>query len=258
MNNASLAMLKDCKKQIESQFNNLELLINKYSISKELSEKKAIEKSFDIDLRSIRDNIDVMKIELSNLGSEDHEEEYRNTIKSFKTSYENISSKIREAKLSKYKGTNILDNEPTDNKTKPKNIDQMNAQEAFDHGDMILNKGDEAINRMLKRLTETKDVSNNIKVDLIKQREQLEKTQTNLREIDYSLDRATKTLKTMLRSIATDKIVMGLILIIVLAIIAIIIVAAVGGDDKGNFNVPHDWIVSKPTNSNTAETTSSN
>ena len=191
-----------------------------------------------------------MKIEISNLGNEEQEDEYRNVIKSFKATYENISSRIREVKSNKSKELN-LDNILENPDAKTKTVDQMNAQEVFDHGDKILDEGDAAINRMLKKLTETKDVSNNIKVNLVTQREQLEKTQKNLKEIDYSLDRAAKTLKTMLRNIATDKIVMGLILIIVLAIIAIIIVAAVGGDPEGNFNVPHDWIVKKPNNSTT-------
>jgi len=68
--------------------------------------------------------------------------------------------------------------------------------------------------------------------------------------MDYSLDRANKTLKTMAKRYATDKLILFLIVVICLAIIAIIIVAAVGGDKDKKFNVPHDIFSSnKKTNS---------
>lgn len=238
--NASLAMMKDNQKHIEGILKKMEASIEKYKSTSELSDKKQMEKTFEMDKKSIKDTIEIMKMDLHSLGNEDQEEEYRNVLSGFKVKYDRLCTEMDKAKANK--ALNV-----DDIKIEKFNADEANVQQVMDRGDQVLDEGDDAIKRMLKKLSETKDVSNNIKVNLVKQREQLENTQRNLKEIDYSLDRANKTLKTMLKTIATDKIVLGLIVVIVLAIIAIIIVAAVGGDPQGNFNVPHDWIVKQPT-----------
>lgn len=246
--NTGVAILKDNKKQIESTFKKIEAGIEKCSKTNEASDRKNIIRSLEMDLRSIKDVIDTMKMEINSLNNEDLEQEYKNYLRGYRVEYDKHETEIK--KLKEQRAIDLDDIRVMD-KMK---IEEATAQQLMDRGDQVIGEGDDAISRMLKKLTETKDVSNQIKVNLVKQREQLEATQKNLKEIDYSLDRATKTLKTMLRSYATDKIVLGLIVIIVLAIIAIVIVAAVGGDKTNMFNVPHDWFVNAPANT-TASTT---
>lgn len=236
----SLALLKDNKKQADRTIFKIKTALPKLK-SAERSDRKAIEQRITMDIRTVKGIIETMDMEVNRLQSEQYEREYRDIISVFKSDLKSLSEELRVIKSSG--GIQMEDIEVNE-----KRVEDMNAQEAMDKIDEILNEDDQAIDRMLRRLKETKTVANDIKTNLNKQREQLEATQKNLKEMDYSLDRAAKTLKTMLRGYATDKLILILIVIIVLVIIGIIIAAAVGGDPEGNFNVPHDIFKSKESN----------
>ena len=238
--NVGVSILRDNTKQVENIFKKMQNNIEKYK-SADNSDKKNIERAFDMDKKNIKDIIETMKIEISSLNNEEKEEEYNNILKGLKAKFDDI-----DVAFKKVKSENVhLDEIKLEDKKL--DLDKANVQQVMEYGDKILDKGDDAITRMLKKIGESKEVAGNIKLNLTKQKEQLEKTQANLKEIDYSLDRANKTIKNMVKAYATDKIILGLIVIIILAIIAIVIVAAVGGDEEGNFNVPHDWFTSKST-----------
>ena len=72
--------------------------------------------------------------------------------------------------------------------------------------------------------------------ELLSQHEKLENAETDLKEIDNSLNRAGKQMKTMAKMIATDKLIMCLIGFILLAVIAVIIIFLVlpSGDEDIN------------------------
>lgn len=249
--NVSAAVLKDNKRQIENNFKKIRANKEKFELV-DPSEKKRMKDSFNADFRSIKDIISSMEFELSSVKNEEIEVEYKLIISKFKADLKALTDEIKELEL-KEKNKNAI--HINDIQLNEISNDNLNAQQAMDKGDKILNEGDDAIRRMNKKIDETKDVSKNIKEKLVKQRDQLMNTQKNLKEIDYSLDRAAKTLKEMGKKLATDKIILGLIVIIALAIIAIIIVAAVGGDPNGNFNVPHDIFKSSKQTVNTTATT---
>jgi hypothetical protein len=94
-----------------------------------------------------------------------------------------------------------------------------------------------------------------VNVEINRQNEVLDNVNDEIKEIDFSLKRARKQMKTMLKMYATDKIIMCMIVVIILIIIIIIIVAAVGKDKDKNFNVPHD-IFNSNSNSGSTESTS--
>lgn len=235
----NIAILKDNKKQIEGLLKKIRNNKEKYLVA-ELSEKKRLKDQFNFDFRSIKEVLSTMDMEISGLKSEDAEVEYRGVISRIKVEVKELMEDIKtiDQKEEKNRKVNIDEIELVEKPDKP--VEEMKIIEVFDKGDHILDEGDKAILRMNKKIDETKEVSSAIKQNLIKQREQLIATQKNLKEMDYSLDRAGKTLKNMLKSYATDKLILIMIVIIALVIVAIIIVGAVGGDKNNNFNVPHD------------------
>lgn len=241
MSLANVSIIQDNIKQIESLFKRMEGSIEKFK-NADNSDKKNIERGISMDKRNIKDIFDSMNVEIASLNNEEQEDKYSNIMKGLKSKFTEIEASFNKL----IKEEVVLDDIKIENKF---DIKTATAQQAMDYGDKILLQDDDAISRMMKKIGESKDVANNIKINLQKQKEQLEKTQTNLKEIDYSLDRANKTLKNMLKMIATDKIILGMIVIIVLIIIAIIIVGAVGGDKDKNFNVPHDLFTKTASNS---------
>ena len=75
------------------------------------------------------------------------------------------------------------------------------------------------------------------------QNEKLENADNDLKEIDNSLNRAAKQMKTIAKMIATDKLIMCLIGFILLAIIAVVIVFFVlpsSNEDGSDQNTKQD------------------
>lgn len=246
----NIAVLKDNKRQIESLLRRIQLNKDKYN-SAELSEKLKIKDNFKMDFRSIKEIMSAMEMEIGSLKSEDAEVEYKAVLGAFKsktkTLHEEIEALDRQQQQIQMKEIIIEDSQ----------FNGLKVQEAFDKGDKIIEEGDRAIERMTKKIAESKDVAGITKQALIKQRQQLMDTQKNLKEMDYSLERTQKVLKKMAKRYATDKCIMVMIVLIALSIIAIIIVGAVGGDKDRKFNVPHDIFLSSKKKVETPATTAS-
>ena len=99
---------------------------------------------------------------------------------------------------------------------------------------------------MKKIVGEDVDTMKEVNRELNRQNEALDNAENNLKEIDYSLKRAGKQVKTMFKMYATDKLIMCMIVVILLVIIAIIIASFVGSkNDNINEDQPHDIFTKK-------------
>ncbi len=98
---------------------------------------------------------------------------------------------------------------------------------------------------MKKVVGEDVDTMREVNRELNRQNEALDNAENNLKEIDFSLKRASKQVKTMFKMYATDKLIMCMIVIILLVIIAIIIASFVGKNDDTNEDQPHDIFTKK-------------
>ena len=94
-----------------------------------------------------------------------------------------------------------------------------------------------------------------VNIELNNQKEKMATIDKDLKEIEFSVDRARKKITNMFKIYASDKCVICLIVVILIIIVTIILVSAFGGDNKNNFNVPHDIF---NTNNNATTTNSSN
>jgi len=103
-------------------------------------------------------------------------------------------------------------------------LSKLTSQQVMDRGDKILNEIKNALNRMKNVLNTDLDTMKNVNEGLLIQNEKLENADDDLKEIDNSLNRAAKQMKTIAKTITTDKLIMCLIGFILLAIIAVVIV----------------------------------
>lgn len=225
--------IKDYIEAANSQFKKIPPLLNAWAASS-LAEKKGLQMKIENSLKSANSYIGNIKMEIEGLTDENIEKKYRDELQKLKHEYKRLSDDFD----SKKNDTNSVDFRDIELSEKP--IDKMNIQEAFDRGDQRVKEGGQIINNIQKNVRECNDQAILIKQELDKQNEQLGVIQGELSEIDESLKRSNKTMRQILRGLATDKFILCMIVVIVLVIIAIIIVAAVGGDAAKNFNVPHD------------------
>ena len=248
----NIATLKDSKQKIEQILERAKKNLQKFD-SLDPSEQDKISNQLYTDFKYAGNELEGMKVEVASLTNDANQKAFKDQITLLKQDVRKLQDEFT-AKQNQKKNLNglLLD----DINIKVKANHELNVQEAIDKGDNILREDREGINRMKKVVNTDLGIAKQIEADLEAQNQKLYKTEKDLKEIDYSLNRAGKQLSTMFKMYATDKLIMCMIVIIVLVIIAIIIVGAVGGDKAGNFNVPHDIFTSTSTTTSTAAKTS--
>jgi t-SNARE complex subunit (syntaxin) len=132
-----------------------------------------------------------------------------------------------------------LSNDPSDINAKV-DLSKMTSQQVMNRGDDILKEDKNALNRIKKVVYKDLDTMKDVNKELLSQHEKLENAETDLKEIDNSLNRAGKQMKTMAKMIATDKLIMCLIGFILLAVIAVIIIFLVLPSSDEDINAKQD------------------
>ena len=125
-------------------------------------------------------------------------------------------------------------------------VKKLTVKQAIDRGNKILEDDSERIKNMKKVVGEDVDTMREVNRELNRQNEALDNAENNLKEIDFSLKRASKQVKTMFKMYATDKLIMCMIVVILLVIIAIVIASFVGNKNNNtNEDQPHDIFTKK-------------
>lgn len=250
MSATSLATLKDLKESIEKTIKFIKDQLNKLDGNSENSQRIAICNSIDGQFKILKNSLTSMNFEIGALKNEATETAFKNEHNAYKLEMQKLEETYKLKKEAARGLNNLIG--PVEDYSGKKNS-EMTSQQLMDKGDRIVDESGKAINRIQKVVKEDINIAQAIQRDLDAQINKMDVIQTDIKDIDYSLNRAAKQLKVMFRMYATDKMILGLIVIIVLAIIAIIIVAAVGGDKNNNFNVPHDIFSSSSSSSNTTK-----
>ena len=229
MDSNNIAMLEDYKFAIDTSYKKMERLTNEFN-GADQSQQNIILNNLNIEMSSTKTNIGLMKMEVSNLKEEGNINKWQEIISELQSNHDLFATKILQMKN---KRNNIVD-DPLSIDVKA-DLSKMSSQQVMDRGDKILEADRNAINRMKNIVNQDLDTMKEVNKELLSQNEKLENADKDLKEIDYSLNRAGQQIKTMAKMYATDKLIMCMILCIMLAIIAIVIVSFFfDGDDDAN------------------------
>ena len=241
MDKNNLSLLEDYKVSIDNSFKKLDKALK--------SADKSQVSSLKNELANVKANVNLMKQYARDLQSQENINKWEEIISKIKTKVKEYEKKIDKIKNAKDKSASQM---PVDEHLNPDakvDLNKLNAQQVIDRGDVILDADDNAIDNMAKIVNKDVDQMKNVNVELNAQIEKLDNVDNDLKEIDFSLNRAKKQITNMFKLYAKDKCIVGLIVVIVIIIVVIIIVSACGGDNEKNFNVPHDIF---DTNNNTS------
>ena len=233
MDNNSIAILQDYQSTIESSFKKMDKSSETFDISDQ-SQQNLIINNIQNELSSVKINLDLMRLEISNMKEEKNLSRWKKILNEFQSKYDS-----RKEELNKMKNKDRLLPDDSTNIDVKVDMSKMSSQQVMDRGDKILNADKDAITRMKKVVYCDLDTMKDLNVELLSQNEKLENADQDLKEIDYSLKRAGKQIKTMAKMYVTDKLILFMILCILLVIIAIIIVSFFfeGGEAE---NTKHD------------------
>ena len=115
-------------------------------------------------------------------------------------------------------------------------LSKMSSKQVMTRGDKFLEEDRNAISRMKKVAYNDLDTMKEVNKELLIQHEKLENAEVELKEIDNSLNRAGKQIKTMAKMYVTDKLIMCIIICVLLVVIGIIIMVVFfdSGDDQNS------------------------
>ena len=235
MDKNTIAVLQDYQSSIESSFKKIDKKISSYNKG-DKNQKKSTMSSLKQELANIKANMGMMKAEIPNLQDQGNSNMWEETISKLKSKVKTYTEKVKDLESVKEEPENV-DHLDVDAKV---DLNELNAQQVMDRGDKILDADDEAIKNMANVVHSDVEQMKNVNVQLNNQQEKLENVDSDLKEMDYSLKRAGKQITSMFKMYSSDKCITCLIVVILVIIVTIIIVSACGGDNKNNFNVPHD------------------
>lgn len=229
MDSNSIAILEDYKFSIDNSFQKMDKSMKEFE-GADQSQQNMIISVLNNELSQVKTNIGLMKMELSNLKEENNTNKWQESISTMNTKYDEYKSKMSQMKNAK----NSINDDPTNIDVRA-DMTNMSSQQVMDRGDKILTADRDAINRMKNVVNQDLDTMKDVNKELLSQNEKLDNAHKDLKEIDYSLNRAGQQIKTMAKMYATDKLIMCMIFFILLCVIAIVIFSfCFEGDEDAN------------------------
>ena len=223
MDNNSIAVLQDYQTSIDGSFKKMERLFNEAE-GADLSQQNLAANSINSELNTVKTNIGLIRFEIANLKEESNTKKWNEIVNQINTKHDSFKARLVQLKNSQI--NNIVNEDPLDADAKI-DVSKLTSQQAMDRGDNILKADRDAIARMKKVVYNDLDKMKDINKELLSQNEKLENAENDLKEIDYSVNRAGKQIKTMAKMYATDKFILCMIACILLVVIVIVIVALV-------------------------------
>ena len=247
MDNSVIATLEDIQKAIEESLEEIENKINSYR-NEDKKGKNLIKKEVQKELENIKKKGQNMLNEINDLRDEENKEKWEKI-------FSNLKKRIKEykEKINNIDTLQISNEEKKDEYLDPDakvSVNELNVEQAMKRGDNILEDDGKRITNMNKIVNKDVDTMKGVNIALNDQKIKLEGVDNDLKEIDFSIDRARKKITDMFKIYASDKCVICLIVVILIIIVTIILVSAFGGDNKNNFNVPHDIFDTNKKNTN--------
>lgn len=236
--NIIIDSFKDFQNSIEKSFEEIDKKLKSYNKGNK-KEKNITKKNILKELELIKKNNNQIKLDLENISKESIKEEWLEIYNTYKSKIKEYQTKVNNLESGEANNGQDVEDDYKDPDAKVK-LEKLNAEQAMERGDEILNAGDKALNNINQVVHKDVDIMKDANKELNRQKDQLDNADTELKEMEFSIDRARKKITNMIKIYASDKCITCLIVVILLIIIIIIIVSACGGDNKRNFNVPHD------------------
>ena len=238
MDKNKIAILKDQSIKIEQSFAKIDKNIKSYNNANK-NRQKLIKKENQNELGYIKEYLIEMNNQIQNLQIEENIENWNKIYDKYKSKKDDFKEKIKNLDS---KEINIEEKKDDDFMDVNAKVDynKLNVEQVEKRGDKFVEENGKAIGNMIKLGNENVDNMKDANQELNNQIEKLEGINQNLKEIDFSVGRARQKITNMFKIYASDKLIICLIVVILIIIVTIILVSAFGGDNKNNFNLPHD------------------
>jgi len=147
--------------------------------------------------------------------------------------YETRASEYKETINNLIQDLNwVQENELLGGQGGKRNLDSMTADEVLNEAKKVQDASLTSLDHTLNTIEQSKTVAAETSTKLHEQTEKIKKIDEGVSEIQTNLKMAAKQLRSFARRIATDKLIMGFIVLIILAVIFVIIWSSVKKNSK--------------------------
>jgi hypothetical protein len=246
MDKETILLLEYYEKSIEKSFKEIDE--STISLFKNEKDKKSAMSFLKQELKKIENNVRLMKSEIQNLEDQEKKDLWNKKKSELKSKFKTYS-KMEDLTNIKVKKSEKVDYLDPNAKV---NHGELTSQQEIERGDLIIEVDGTIIGRIKKMVKGDLDTMGKTNEELVRQKDRLGDADKDLKEINYSLERARNKITDMFKMYSKDKCIICLIVGILIIIVTIIITSAFGGDNKNNFNVPHDVFFSNNITTNSA------
>lgn len=215
---ADLSAIEDCVSEIEGLLNDVSQRLTKAKKQKNVSPMKKSE-----EIGYMKDRMDRAKKSLKSMRVEIRE------LSKVEQKPHNDKAMQLEEKINQL----ILDVEWFE-KDEPGQAEspELDHHQIVNKAQAIQQDDIETLNRVQRRVDETKDLGANTLATMAQQRDQIIQIDKDVDQVESNLKLANRHLRTFVRRLATDKIIMGFILLIFIAVVVIIVKSIVDPKQK--------------------------
>ncbi len=194
-----ISALEDTDSSLKKSSSLIEKYISEFTIANSSSEKTIILSKINSTLKTMEINLNLMESDIMNLQEPSNKKNWKQKFSSIKSNKKNLENKIKNLKLNKSNIDDSNENENEDYLDVNKNVDLKNltSEQVMKRGDEFVNETDKSLKNMVKTLTNGRNMIKETNKELNKQMEVMDKVQTDLNEMDGSLNRAKKTVRDM-------------------------------------------------------------
>ena len=223
MDNNYQIILEDSSNFINKKFSKLDIELNNSKNKDNISQIELI-------LEEIENKLKSMKNDKNNLNESD-KNIWEGNIKELKSKYEEYKKQYEDITKNKKE-----ENHDPENIEESIDHNKLTIEEEYKRGKKILDEDNRIIGELIDIVSKDGETCIIIRKNLEEQGLKIEGISPQLKEIDFSLNRAGKKVKSMMKELLKDNFIKCLIAVISIIILTIIIISLCKGNNKNNNN----------------------
>ena len=190
-----ISALQDTKDSIEKKLYFIEKSIKEFSSSNSSSKQKILSR-IKSDLINLKTDLKLMKNDTDCLTQSENQKIWKEKYSNFKSQKEKLENEINKLKTNS-KNNEINEEEDYMDINKKVDYGKLSSEKVMKRGDKILEEDEKSLKNMINTLSKGRSMMQDTNKELYRQMEAMDRIDSDLHEIDGSLNRAKKTISYM-------------------------------------------------------------
>ena len=195
MDKNNISALEDTSDSLSKKIILIQKSLKEYCHSSNSAKQKILSK-IKLEFDSIKTDLRLMKTDLMSLQESDNQKIWKEKYSNFKSQKEKLENEINKLKTNS-KNNEINEKEDYMDINKKVDYGKLSSEKVMKRGDKILEEDEKSLKNMINTLSKGRSMMQDTNKELYRQMEAMDRIDSDLHEIDGSLNRAKKTISYM-------------------------------------------------------------